>query len=355
MRATPHTRRQPLLLALAVTAAAALAACGGSDADEEPVGATNASGGTAQRCDTIKIADLDSPDTHASYYAIDEGLVKDDRIGRVEVDYQTVPQLVQNAGSDRYDVTSTSINGVVLVRKQSGRDYRIVALKQAMLPGAAQIWTGEGSSVQSPKDLEGKTLGVVGIGSTVTAAAQIVLADEYGVNAAVQGSDLRVTDLDPPTLLNAVEKGQTDGAVLYHLPNWLATKNPRLRVVADLAKDYEEAFDANIIGAALIVGDETAKKKAGCIAALQEMLRESAEYAHENIDEIAPHVAAKLGKAGVEVSPEYLKYWFTHNQYGNTVEPAWVEGTDKFWKASNRLGLLPEAPVASEIVFAPGR
>src|SRR5689334_15037163 len=130
MRSPITHRQRPVLLAAAAVAALALAACGGDDGDE-PVGATNASNGAAtQRCDTIKIADLDSPDTHASYYAIDQGLVKDDRIGRVEVDYQTVPQLVQNAGSDRYDVTSTSINGVVLVRKQSGRDYRIVALKQ---------------------------------------------------------------------------------------------------------------------------------------------------------------------------------------------------------------------------------
>ncbi|HKG37505.1 MAG TPA: MqnA/MqnD/SBP family protein [Conexibacter sp.] len=357
MRGPTTTRvRSLLLLGVALLAASVVAACGDSGSgDGGSSTSASAGGSSAQRCETIKIADLDSPEVHASYYAIDEGLVRDDRIGKVEVAYQTVPQLVQNAGSDRYDVTSTSINGVVFVRKQSGRDYKIVALKQAMLPGAAQIWTGEGSSVQSPEDLEGKTLGVVGIGGTVTAAAQIVLAAEYGVNAAVQGGDLRVTDLDPPTLLNALEKDQVDGGVLFHFPNWLATNNARLRSVADIAKDFSDAYGANIIGGALIVGPDTAEEKAGCITALQEMLRASAEYAHENIEEIAPKVAEKLGRAGVDVAPEYLEYWFDHNEYGNTLEAEWVEGAATFWSESNKLGLVPPPPTADEVVFEAGQ
>jgi len=340
------------LLAVALLALAVVG-CGDSGDTDAGDGSTSASAdASAQRCETITIADLDSPEVHASYYAIDEGIVKDDRIGDIEVSYQTIPQLVQNAGSDRYDLTSTSLTGVVLVREATGKDYRIVAMKQALLPGAAQLWTAAGSPIRSPEDIEGETLGVIGIGGTVTVAAQIVLAENYGLDAKVNGGDVNVTDLDPPTLLNALKKGQAAAGVLLHFSNWLATSDKELRVVVDLAKEFEESFDANIIGGSLIANPDTIEDKAGCLEALQEMLKASADYAHEHIAEIAP-IVTKLEGGGPQVPPAYLEYWFDHNQYGNTLDAEWVGWADTFLQQANAHGLAPEPPKAIDLMFQP--
>jgi ABC-type nitrate/sulfonate/bicarbonate transport system substrate-binding protein len=302
--------------------------------------------GSATRCDTITIADFDSPDVHLSYYAIDKGIVKNKAIGKVRVDYLALPALIQTTGNDRYDVTSTSLSGLLFVRLNTKREYRAIAFKQAINPGGAKIWVQKNSAVLSGRDLKGKTIGVTSLGSTNTMMTQIVLHDRYGIDSKLSGGEVRFTELDPPTLLNAVENGQIDSGQFFYVPEWSARKNPNLRPVVNVAKEYAEIAGARFVGGALIASPETLAAKRDCIIALQSMLRQSAVYAQRNLKKIAPIVATQQ-----RVSADYLKWWFQTYDYGNSVSPLWANGAAAFWAKANDAGLLPARLAADEVVF----
>jgi ABC-type nitrate/sulfonate/bicarbonate transport system substrate-binding protein len=304
--------------------------------------------GTNAICDTLKIADFDSPDVHLSYYAIDKGIVKDKRVGKIQVDYLSLPALIQATGSDRYDVTSTSLSGLIFARLNAKKDFQAIAFKQAINPGGAKVWVQKNSAILGPADLKGKTLGVTSLGSTNTMMTQIVLRARYGMDTKLSGGDIRFTELDPPTLLNAVENGQIDGGQLFYATEWQARKNPGLRPVLNVSRLYQEITGARFVGGVLIASPETLASKRDCIIGLQAMLRASAIYAQKHIKKLAPIVGKQQ-----RVSAEYLKWWFATYDYGSSASPLWVNGAVAFWAAANDAGLLPARLTADQAVFRP--
>jgi ABC-type nitrate/sulfonate/bicarbonate transport system substrate-binding protein len=249
----------------------ALAGCGGGDDDDD------VSGGAAARCDTYSVATLDDDSHRTAFYAIDKGHVKSSVIGRLRVDYLQIPALIQATGAGQYDVVQTSLPGLVQAREQGRQDLRVVGIVLAHTGGGMKTYVRSDSNIRSGRDLKGKTVGVFSFGSTATLQSQLVYAKKYGLDSKLEGGDVKWVELDPPTLLNALDKGDVDAAVLFHQVGWQAAKSGKYRVVVRNDVEFREISGAWPIGSALTIEPDQLKKKPACVREFQRMMRESGD------------------------------------------------------------------------------
>jgi ABC-type nitrate/sulfonate/bicarbonate transport system substrate-binding protein len=117
----------------------------------------------------------------------------------------------------------------------------------------------------------------------------------------------------------------------------------------DISAEYKDLTGARFVGGALMASPDALTNKRDCMVGLQKMLGESAAYAKEHLDELAPKVA-KASKT----TPAYLKFWFDHYDYGNSVDDQWTNDAVAFWKKAKEEGFLPVALTAEQAVFRPG-
>lgn len=314
----------------------AVAACG--------TGGQQAGGVT---CDNFTLAALDDDSHRTAYYAIDRGHVTSDVIGKLDVEYMQIPALIQATGSGQYDVVATSLPGLVHAREKGKVDLRIVGLIQAQTGGGTKTYVRADSTIQNGRDLKGKTVGVTGFGSSVTMTAQLVYAQKYGLDSKEEGGDVNYVELDPQTLLNALEKGDVDAAVLFHQAGWRASKDSKFRVAAAVDQDFRELSDAWLVGAALVAEADVLAEKAACVTEFQRMIRESVAYAEANVASFAGDIGKQTG-----VDPEFIKYWWDGKSYrfGGTTDAEWVGWARAFYTLAQRNGNLPASPDLDAIV-----
>ncbi|MFG3438734.1 ABC transporter substrate-binding protein [Nonomuraea sp. NPDC047897] len=316
----------------------AIAACGTGGQQGSGSGAT---------CDNFTLAALDDDSHRTAYYAIDRGHVTSDVIGKLDVEYMQIPALIQATGSGQYDVVATSLPGLVQAREKGKVDLRIVGLIQAQTGGGTKTYVRADSPIKTGKDLKGKTVGVTGFGSSVTMTAQLVYTEKYGLNSKQEGGDVNYVELDPQTLLNALEKGDVDAAVLFHQAGWRASKDGKFRVAAAVDQDFRELGDAWLVGAALVTEADVLAEKAACVTEFQRMIRESVAYAEANVASFAGDISKETG-----VDPEFIKYWWNGESYrfGGTTDAEWVGWAKAFYTIAQRNGYLPVNPDLNAIV-----
>jgi NitT/TauT family transport system substrate-binding protein len=335
-------------MGLACLLALGVAACGGDDDDESGSGSGTGTAQTAAAsCGTMSMAVIDDDSHRSGLWPMENGKVTSDVIDGVKVEYLQIPGLIQATGTKQYDVVQTALPGVALARAR-GADLRIVYFGIAHTGGGIRTFVAKDSSIQSPKDLKGKTLGVVSLGSTATLEASSVYNKRYGINAAPEGGDVKWTELDPPTLLNAVKKGQVDAGLMWHSWGWLASNDEALRPIDDLDDEYKAMTGQWPIGSAYTATAEQLEGKEHCYRALQKMLDESKTYAAEHIAEIAPEVSKKSG-----VPAEFIEYWWDGAYRFGGVDQQWIDGANALYKVAAESKVIPESPNLDEILLKP--
>jgi ABC-type nitrate/sulfonate/bicarbonate transport system substrate-binding protein len=331
-----------------------LAACGrdgGTDASEDAaVGDTPTEAGEIT-CQPITMATLDDDSHRAQVYGIESGEVTSDIVTDIEVSYLQIPALVQATGSGQFDVLTTSLPGLVLAREASGLDLRIVALGGAHNGGGMALYVPAGSDIQSPEDLSGATLGTFSFGSSSTLQAQLVFAEKYGLDFPLEGGEITWVELDPPTLLNALEQGDVDVAMLFYQSAWLADQSDDLRKVAQLDEDFAEIADGALaIGSAFVSEGPWVEDNLECVSEFQRMMDESIAYAETNIASFSGEIAEQSN-----VPAEFVEYWWEPENYVFIGVPddestAWVQ---TFYDLAHEHGAIPVSPDVEELVVHP--
>lgn len=327
---------------LAALVLSTLAGCGG---DSES--GASASGD----CGTYKVAVVDDDARRAAFYAIENGDVSSDVLPDVEISYLQIPALIQATGTDQYNLGETSTIGMAKALA-GGVELRAAALLSANTGGGVAMYTAADSDVQSPGDLEGRTIGVTSFGSNATLLTRMVLADQYGLDTALQGGDVKFVELDPSQLVTSVERGQVDAADLFHLAGWSAEKDGGLRKLQQTDAEFHDTTGAWLVGSALVVTQDELDAGPECVAAFQELLAESVAYTRDNIETVAEAVSAETG-----VEQEFIEYWWTSGAYdfGGTLDQEWQDWTQTLWDSAAEYGEIPESPELSELVVESGR
>lgn len=337
-----RTRQRLGALAAGIAGVVVLAGCsGGAEADPASGG-----GDGAASCGTLSLAGIDDDTGRLAFYALENDLIESDIVDDVEVNYMLIPALIQASQSDQFDYVMISLQGVVQARA-NGIDKRAVAFAIGHTGGGLALYTRADSDIESGADLAGKTLATPSFGATATQEAQIVLGEEYGLNAALEGGEITWTELDPPTMLNALEQGDIDAALLWNQGGWLATQNSELKNVDQLDVAFHDISGAWPIGSAITANGELVDAAPECTAEFQRMLAESVAYAEANAADLAPEISEASG-----VPAEYIEYWWDpeHYQFGGVVDDTWLGYAEAFYELAVEQQIIAEMPDLSEFV-----
>lgn len=303
-------------------------------------------------CEPMSLAGLDDDSHRAAFWALENDLVTSDAIPSITVSYLQIPALIQATGASEYDVIMTSLPGVVLANERGGLDLRIAALSLAHSGGGLSLYGKKDSGIETAADLAGKTVATPSFGSTGTQEAQMVLAEKYGLDFALEGGDITWVELDPPTILNALEKGDIDAGLLWHQAGWLADRNPEMKKIAQLDVEFKEiANGAWPIGAAFVVQGEYVDANLECVNEFQDMLEESVEYAKNNVTEFSQELAAQTG-----VPAEFIEFWWEPENYmfGGVVNDEWVGYAREFYELAAEYGSIPVNPDLDKLIIPRG-
>lgn len=191
------------LVALTLAASTVLSACGGDSGGSEVK--TNADG-TA----SITIATVGSDSGSQAFIAEKEGFFEDHGLD-VEVKIvANVPELAAavESGDAQFALTSpTSIASA----KAAGVDFTIVAGGAIYTPDNPGVWimVPEGSDIDSPADLKGKTIAVNAL-NTMPHLSTLATLEDAGVDV----KSIDVVTLDFTQVGQAFESGQVDAATV---------------------------------------------------------------------------------------------------------------------------------------------
>jgi len=297
-------------------------------------------------CPAISVATLDSDGQRGAWYALERGLIETDT--NFVLTYLQVPALVQATASNQFNIIETSMPGFVRARLASGQNIRIVGIVGAVAGNLHSIYTRNDSPIQNAEDLRGKTIGIFALGSTIANQAQIVLNEGYGIDLSINSSDLRIVELDPPTLLNALRRGDIDAAVLNFQAEWLAMNDSDLRKVMSTAEEFRNLLDGALpLASYYTASDAYVSANMACVQEFQRVLRASVAYAEENVSSFSSDIQAVTG-----VPSGYVEYYWDPQNYqfvGTTDEEA-VSWAQRYHDIAFQLGYLPASPDLTEVI-----
>src|SRR5215468_581598 len=234
----------------------------------------------------ITYAYLLDPAYDAVTWAMSNGKVKSDLID-VESRGLAIPQLIQATSAKQYDVIMTAVIAVPPA-KARGLELRVLstALQQSPAGEGAGIWVKSGSPIKDAKDLKGKTLGSYALRSTGYTQVRLALIKKYGLNAALEGGDIKQVEIQAPNLPGALAAGQIDAATLIHSQAYRALKSGEFRPIAETGRDNIELYGMRFISALNVAYPERLAQRPDAFREFNRMFRESVRYALAHRDEV---------------------------------------------------------------------
>ena len=161
------------------------------------------------------------------------------------------------------------------------------------------------SPIKNPKELKGKTLGSYALRSTGYTQVRLALIHKYGLNAALEGGDLKQVEIQAPNLPGALAAGQIDAATLIHSQAFRALKSGEFRPIAETGRDNIEVYGMRFISALNVSYPERLAQRPDAFKEFNRMFRESVRYALAHRDE----VFGAVGKQN-NLPPEFFNWWF---------------------------------------------
>ena len=295
----------------------------------------------------ITYAYLLDPAYDAVTWAMSNGKVKSDAI-EVEARGLAIPQLIQATSAKQYDIIMTAVIAVPPA-KARGLELRVLstALQQSAAGEGAGIWVKSGSAVKDARDLKGKTLGSYALRSTGYTQVRLALIKKYGLNAALEGGDIKQVEIQAPNLPGALAAGQIDAATLIHSQAFRALKSGEFHPIAETGRDNIEAFGMRFISALNVSYPEKLAQRPDAFKEFDRMFRESVQYALAHKDEVFGAVGQKTN-----LPPEFFNWWF---EKSSDVPGTFTEDHAKiimrFYELSKEIGMIPGFPDIRTLVW----
>ena len=303
--------------------------------------------GLAQARDKVTYAYLLDPAYDAVTWAMTNGKVTSDLI-TVEARGLAIPQLIQATSAKQFDVIMTAVIALPPAAAR-GLELRIMstALQQAAAGEGAGIWVKKDSAIQRPQELKGKALGSYGLRSTGYTQVRLALIHKYGLNAALEGGDLKQLEIQAPNLPAALAAGRIDAATLIHSQAFRALKSGEFRPIAETGRDNIEIYGMRFISALNVAYPERLAQRPDSFREFNRMFRESVRYALAHKDEV-------FGAVGQQnnLPPEFFNWWFEKSSdVPATFEESHAQAIMKLYELSREIGMIQNFPDVRTLVW----
>ena len=303
--------------------------------------------GLAQARDKVTYAYLLDPAYDAVTWAMTNGKVTSDLI-TVEARGLAIPQLIQATSAKQFDVIMTAVIALPPAAAR-GLELRIMstALQQAAAGEGAGVWVKKDSAIQRPQELKGKALGSYGLRSTGYTQVRLALIYKYGLNAALEGGDLKQLEIQAPNLPAALAAGQIDAATLIHSQAFRALKSGEFRPIAETGRDNIEIYGMRFISALNVAYPERLAQRPDAFREFNRMFRDSVRYALAHRDEVFGAVGAQNN-----LSPEFFTWWFEKSSdVPATFEESHALAIMKLYELSREIGMIQNFPDVRTLVW----
>jgi NitT/TauT family transport system substrate-binding protein len=303
--------------------------------------------GRAQAKEKITYAYLLDPAYDAVTWAMSNGKVASDLI-EVEARGLAIPQLIQATSAKQYDVIMTAVIAVPPATAR-GLQLRVlsVALQQSPAGEGAGIWVKSDSPIKDPRELKGKSLGSYALRSTGYTQVRLALIKKYGLNAALEGGDLKQVEIQAPNLPGALAAGQIDAATLIHSQAFRAMKSGEFRSIAETGRDNIEVYGMRFISALNVSYPERLAQRPDAFKEFDRVFRESVRYALANRDE----VFGAVGKQN-NLPPEFFNWWFEKSSdVPGIFDEEHAKIVMKFYELSKGIGMIDAYPDIRTLVW----
>jgi NitT/TauT family transport system substrate-binding protein len=295
----------------------------------------------------VTYAYLLDPAYDAVTWAMSNGKVTSEVID-VEARGLAIPQLIQATSAKQYDVIMTAVIAVPPA-KARGLDLTVLstALQQSPKGEGGGIWVKENSPIKNPKELMGKTLGSYALRSTGYTQVRLALIHKYGLNAALEGGDLKQVEIQAPNLPGALAAGQIDAATLIHSQAFRALKSGDFRPIAETGRDNIEAFGMRFISALNVSYPERLAQRPDAFKEFDRMFRDSVRYALAHKDEVFGAVGKKAN-----LPVEFFNWWFENSSdVPGTFTEEHAKIINKFYELSKEIGMIKSYPDIRSVVW----
>jgi NitT/TauT family transport system substrate-binding protein len=295
----------------------------------------------------VTYAYLLDPAYDAVTWAMSNGKVKSDVID-VEARGLAIPQLIQATSAKQYDVIMTAVIAVPPA-KERGLELKVLstALQQSPAGEGAGIWVKKDSPIKNPKELKGKTLGSYALRSTGYTQVRLALIHKYGLNAALEGGDVKQVEIQAPNLPGALAAGQIDAATLIHSQAFRALKSGEFRPIAETGRDNIESFGMRFISALNVSYPERLTQRPEAFKEFNRVFRDSVRYALAHRDEVFGAVSKKSN-----LPPEFFNWWFEKSSdVPGTFTDEHAKIINKFYELSKEIGMIKSYPDIKSVVW----
>src|ERR1700722_4044676 len=295
----------------------------------------------------VTYAYLLDPAYDAVTWAMSNGKVTSDLID-VEARGLAIPQLIQATSAKQYDVIMTAVIALPPAPAR-GLELRVlaVALQQSAAGEGAGIWVKSDSPTKDPRDLKGKSLGSYALRSTGYTQVRLALTKKYGLNAALEGGDLKQVEIQAPNLPGALAAGQIEAATLIHSQAFRAMKSGEFRALAENRRDNIEVYGMRFISALNVSYPERLAQRPEVFKEFNRMFRESVRYALANRAE----VFGAVGKQN-NLPPEFFDWWFEKSSdVPGTFTEEHAKIIMKFYELSKEIGMIQNYPDIRSLVW----
>lgn len=295
----------------------------------------------------VTYAYLLDPAYDAVTWAMSNGKVSSELI-TVEARGLAIPQLIQATSAKQYDVIMTAVIAIPPAAAR-GLELRVLstALQQSSKGEGAGVWVKSDSPFKNPQELKGKSLGSYALRSTGYTQVRLALIKKYGLNAALEGGDLKQVEIQAPNLPGALAAGQIDAATLIHSQAYRALKSGEFRPIAETGRDNIETFGMRFISALNVSYPERLAQRAEAFKEFNRMFRDSARYALAHGDE----VFGAVGKQ-TNLPPDFFNWWFEKSSdVPGTFEESHAQIINKFYELSKEIGMIQSYPDIRTVVW----
>ena len=295
----------------------------------------------------VTYAYLLDPAYDAVTWAMSNGRIASELV-TVEARGLAIPQLIQATSAKQYDVVMTAVIAVPPAAAR-GLELRVLAtaLQQSPAGEGAGIWVKSDSPIRNPKELKGRSLGSYALRSTGYTQVRLALIRKYGLNAALEGGDLKQVEIQAPNLPGALAAGQIDAATLIHSQAFRALKSGEFRPIAETGRDNIETYGMRFISALNVSYPERLAQRPDAFKDFNRMFRESVRYARAHRDE----VFAAVGRQS-NLPPEFFDWWFEKSsEVPGTFEEDHARIIMRFYELSREIGMIQSYPDIRTLVW----
>lgn len=297
-----------------------------------------------QRKPVVKFAYTNDPVYEVFVYALKEGKVTSPRV-EVESIPLDIGALNQALGTKQYDLVEVTALGVPIARSR-GLDVVIVGTG-GVVRGGRFIFVKKDSSISSPRDLKGKTVGVMALASTAVAHMRIVLSRKYGLNTDLRAGDVKWAEIPLPMLPAALERGGVDAAFLFHTPGFKSMSSGEFRIINDVIKDYVEVFGLAPLVSVVVSYEDKVKRSPDTLREALKLIRASARYPREHAEEVYSEVARRT-KLPVDALKKLAGEWY---EFNSTLEEREQRAIKNMWEVGKEMRIIENYPDLKGVIW----